>query len=256
MSNNNSPSQPGPKFPAPSAPHCAAANIFGFEDFEDAPHGGGAKGGVQSMALPQVLATPPRGCPILISSKKVQLGALIVLLVIGLEVHNHPSCPLLLSESMSCCQLLLGARSTSSQYTHLAALRPIPVFGCMIVNRADLALKMLKSIDHPVDQVVFVHNADSNPDTNRQVAALIEKLQKGQLNLGHQHVKSVVAFHHDSNLGFSAGVNKIILAAPEAPYWLVVSNDIAFRAGALKEIAAKMADPNDEHSSVCVGTGW
>ena len=37
--------------------------------------------------------------------------------------------------------------------------------------------------------------------------------------------------------GFSAGVNKIVIAAPDAPYCVIVSTDILFQPAALAEIS-------------------
>jgi len=128
----------------------------------------------------------------------------------------------------------------------------IPVLGCMIVNRPDLLLEMVHAIDFPVDKLVLVHNADSHQRTNSETDALMEQLLHGSIDLGHNHIRSVVDHHHDNNLGFSAGVNQIVLAAPDAAYWLVVSNDVKFRPGSLAEIATKMADTADPHSSSCV----
>ena len=50
----------------------------------------------------------------------------------------------------------------------------------------------------------------------------------------------------------SAGINRIVLAAPNAAYWLMVSNDIGFKAGSLLEIANKMANPASPQHNSCV----
>ena len=82
----------------------------------------------------------------------------------------------------------------------------IPVLGCMIVNRPDLLLVMLKKIDHPVQQLVIVHNLDSHSDTNNEVDRILGLLLENPANiLGHNHVKGVLTFHHTANLGFRCG---------------------------------------------------
>merc|ERR1739845_171009 len=43
----------------------------------------------------------------------------------------------------------------------------IAVLGCFLINRPDLAIDMLDSIDHPVETLVVVHMSDSNPETNK-----------------------------------------------------------------------------------------
>jgi hypothetical protein len=122
----------------------------------------------------------------------------------------------------------------------------------MIVNRADLTLKMLRSIDYPVDRVVLSHNADTHEETNNEVDKLMEQAKAGTLDLGHKHVKTFITYHHHKNLGFSAGANQIIMGAPDAAYWLIANNDISFRPGSLKEIAKNMADRYDWWAKSCL----
>ena len=82
----------------------------------------------------------------------------------------------------------------------------IPVLGCMIVNRPDLMLVMLKNIDHPAQQLVIVHNLDSHSATNNEVDRILGLLLEDPVKLlGHNHVKSVLTFHHTANLGFRCG---------------------------------------------------
>ena len=128
----------------------------------------------------------------------------------------------------------------------------IDVLGCFLVNRPDLLLEMLKTIDYPVRRLVLIHNPDSHKETNDAVDALIDSLVSRSVDLGHNNIGTVLAFHHHQNVGFSGGVNKIITATPDAPYWIVVSNDVSFNAGALAEIAHRMANTTDLHSTSCV----
>jgi hypothetical protein len=111
---------------------------------------------------------------------------------------------------------------------------------------------MLDSIDHPVDILVIVHMTDSNPSTNRDTDALMSGLDAGKFPWKHQYVKRVITVHNAGlNLGFSAGVNQVILTAPSSPYWLIVSNDVKFRPGSLAEIARNMANKG-RHRDSCV----
>lgn len=126
--------------------------------------------------------------------------------------------------------------------------KPIAAIGCMIVNRPDLLRNMLRSIDYPVDRVVLVHNPDSHAGTNKAMDDLMAKAENGTLELGHNYIQTFVTRHHQANLGFSAGVNQVVLAASDAAYWVVVNNDITFKPGRLQEIAEKMGD---ERNSSC-----
>lgn len=131
-------------------------------------------------------------------------------------------------------------------------LRGVEVLGCMVVNRADLTLNMLRSIDYPVHRLVLIHNADSHTATNAEVDDLMDRAQKGTLELGHDYIRTVITHHHPQNLGFSAGVNQIVTLTPDAPYWLIANNDILFNPGSLREIALKMANKKTTWSQTCL----
>ena len=88
--------------------------------------------------------------------------------------------------------------------------------------------------------------------TNQALDTLLGQLEKGEFDMGHKHVARVIVHHNNHNLGFGAGVNRIIRAVPQAPYWLVVSNDVAFKPGSLAEIARRMAAPTGDRSQACV----
>ena len=146
----------------------------------------------------------------------------------------------------------------SADFTSLASSHePVPqsadaiaVLGCFVVNRPDLVVAMLKSIDFPVHTLVMIHNPDSNQRTNTAVDKLFGELESGTINLGHKHVGRVIVQHNSYNLGFSAGVNQIIRSVVNAPYWVVASNDIQFKPGALAEIARRVS--GGDRSQACV----
>ena len=116
----------------------------------------------------------------------------------------------------------------------------IPVLGCMVVNRPDLLKRMLQSIDFPVATLVIHHNAGDSDQVNRETDDLLRDLQEGRLAVNHSCFDKVLVYHYPYNLGFSAGVNRIITATPHAPYWLIVNNDIQFKPGALLMASQKM----------------
>ena len=145
-------------------------------------------------------------------------------------------------------QQLHSLKSTSDSL----ATHQIPLVGTMVLNRPDLLLSLLNSIDYPVEQFVIVHNLDSNSDTNRETEALLKTLESTRSEiLEHDNISKITVVRHDQNLGFSAGVNRIVLSTPNAPYWLVVNNDVAFRRGALQEIAKRLRNNTAQEREFC-----
>ena len=131
-------------------------------------------------------------------------------------------------------------------------LDPIPAMGTLALNRPDLLLSLLKTIDYPVTHFVIAHNLDSNEDTNRETESLLRSLETDTADvLGHENIMNLTVVRHGGNLGFSAGVNRIISTAVKSPYWLIANNDVAFYSGALREIAFQMVNPMSRYSEVC-----
>lgn len=100
----------------------------------------------------------------------------------------------------------------------------IPVLGIPILNRSDLLLRCLRSIDYPVDKLVIINNGK-----DAGVIAALEQLQaEGEFNLS-VHIP-------EYNLGVAASWNWIIRNDPEADYWLLVGNDIQLSPGDLAKM--------------------
>jgi len=131
----------------------------------------------------------------------------------------------------------------------------LPVVGVMIMNGEHLLVELLRSIDYPVATLVIFHNTDKDDrHTSKVVQSTIEDVQLLNIELGHSNIKRVTALYHPENLGFSAGVNKILRSTPWAPFWLLVSNDITFHPGMLHEIAWKMSleSHKNERDQMCL----
>lgn len=129
----------------------------------------------------------------------------------------------------------------------------LPVLGVMVMNGQNLLVEMLCSIDYPVETLVVFHNTDpEDEELSGSVRSKIEDIQLNTIDLGHSNIKRVVTLYRTNNLGFSAGVNKILLATPKAAFWLLVSNDITFHRGKLRELARNMADANSEQNHTCL----
>lgn len=101
----------------------------------------------------------------------------------------------------------------------------IPVLGVPVLNRGDLAARMLASVDVPVAQQLVVLNGDA--DRTRQELA---EFPVTYIDPGH-------------NLGVAASWNYLVRARPAAPWWLIVNADIEFGAGDLERLAKAMGKP-------------
>ena len=101
----------------------------------------------------------------------------------------------------------------------------IPVLGVPVLNRGDLADRMLGSVELDVAETLVILNG--NADETR------DHLK------GHQ----VTFIDPGFNLGVAASWNFVIRARPAAPWWLIVNADIQFGAGDLERLADAMDRP-------------
>ena len=88
-----------------------------------------------------------------------------------------------------------------------------------ILKRKDLLERMLNSIDHPVERLVFVVNDGS--DWRWEGDGPFERVD---------YIRPILG------LGNHGGINAGIAQTPEAPWWLFVTDDIAFGPGNLDDI--------------------
>ena len=108
-------------------------------------------------------------------------------------------------------------------------LASIPVLGIPIVNRLDLLLQLLASIDFPVGTLAIVDNSameGGHADLTAQLAALQRSTQP---NIGQ--IKIARPF---GNIGVAASWNLILTSFPEASSVMLANNDIVFAPGVLK----------------------
>lgn len=92
----------------------------------------------------------------------------------------------------------------------------IPVLIIPVLNRFDLLEQTLKSIDHPVDNILIINNSGSD-----------WKYEYNELN--------VRVLNMPSNQGISGSWNLGIKCYPHAPYWVFGSADTSFRENELKK---------------------
>lgn len=98
----------------------------------------------------------------------------------------------------------------------------IPVLGVPVLNRGDLAARMLGSVDALVGETLVILNGE--PDETRAALASFP-----------------VTFADPAhNLGVAGSWNFIIRARPAAPWWLIVNADIEFGLGDLDRLSTAM----------------
>eukprot|EP00667_Euglena_gracilis_P014255 EG_transcript_14756 len=112
---------------------------------------------------------------------------------------------------------------------------PIPVLGVPAFLNVGLLERMLESIDHPVEKVVVVHNGE-----HAGVTALLEKVRA-------KHPEYVI-MSHPENLGCAGSWNAILDVNPQAPYWVICNDDIAFERGALRVFDVRVRQQIEEVS--------
>ena len=99
----------------------------------------------------------------------------------------------------------------------------LPLLGLPILNRADLLLRLLDSIDHPVEMLAIVDNSVGSA-AEAETGTALTKLQ----TKGHPLIKNIVVARTFGNIGVAASWNLILRAFPGAPLALLVNNDVQF----------------------------
>lgn len=111
----------------------------------------------------------------------------------------------------------------SSKYA--SAPPTLPCLGVPVLNRPDLLLKMVDSLDFPIECLAVVDNSGGHPDVQSAIASI-----KDQRSSWVRQVEVSTPFR---NLGVAASWNAVLRAFPDSPYWLLVNNDVQFTPGAL-----------------------
>lgn len=97
----------------------------------------------------------------------------------------------------------------------------IPVLGFATLTRFDLAERLLRSIDYPVENLVIVDNSGKQVWKPRKPAS-VKRMWHIQVPYG---------------LGLVGAWNLIVKSTPYAPYWVLINDDAWFEPGALQTIA-------------------
>ena len=104
-------------------------------------------------------------------------------------------------------------------------MNSIPVLASLIVNRGDLLLRLVESIDYPVDKFVIVDNGN-DPGVKEAIDKLIAERD------------NVEVFRPGKNLGVAGGWNWV-MKNYEAPWWFIAGNDVKFTPGDMEKLAAE-----------------
>ena len=130
--------------------------------------------------------------------------------------------------SAQACSAAESSRSCPADVASAEAAPPaIPVLGVASIFHAEYLLRCFRSIDFAVKTLVLIHNG-----MDPGVAAAAATLQREQ--------PALRVVHEPENTGCAGGWNRIIAADPNAPWWLVVNDDITFPPGALRNIASRV----------------
>jgi len=106
----------------------------------------------------------------------------------------------------------------------------LPLLGIPILNRVDLLLDLLESLDHPVQTLAIVDNSLVSKGTRiSEVSTQLEALRQ----LGHPLIDEIHIARPFRNLGVAASWNLILSSFPEATIALLANNDICFAPGVI-----------------------
>lgn len=100
----------------------------------------------------------------------------------------------------------------------------IPVIGFATLNRFDLAERLLRSIDYPVQHLVIIDNSGLQ-EWEPIKPALVEKMWVLRVPYG---------------LGLVGAWNLVVKSTPYEPYWVLVNDDAWFEPGSLETIAREV----------------
>lgn len=117
----------------------------------------------------------------------------------------------------------------------------IKTLGIPIVNRGDLLLRCVSSIDEPIHTLFIINNGTSD-----DVAGAIHQIKERAIVSGNLFTE--IRVERYKNLGCSRSWNRIMAACPGP--WLISGNDMKFMPGSVKKINDALA-ANPDASIVC-----
>lgn len=118
----------------------------------------------------------------------------------------------------------------------------IPVIGTAVVNSSYWVTRLLMSVDFPVDNFVIINN-----NGRGELDEDLDKLK----TIKHKFIKKITVSHMPANIGCGGAWNLIIKSYLNAPYWIIVNDDVAFGKGLLEEMYTEVN--NDPHVGMIHG---
>ncbi len=109
----------------------------------------------------------------------------------------------------------------------------IPVIGVPIVNGFNWLLRLVNSIDYPVDNLLIINNNGKG-----ELSDDLNNLN----NMNHPFIGKIHILNMPSNIGVASSWNLIIKTFLMKPYWVICNHDIAFSPGLLSELHQKAKD--------------
>lgn len=114
----------------------------------------------------------------------------------------------------------------------------IPVLGAPVLNRVDLLMRMLCSVDVDVGRVLVINNGMGMTGL--------------QPLLRHRNSERTIVWRPPyTGMGYGGAINFTIMQNADAPWWLWASNDVEFHPGHLESVARRM----DEATGPRIVTG-
>jgi hypothetical protein len=113
----------------------------------------------------------------------------------------------------------------------------LPLLGVPIVNRPDLLLELLASLDHPVTTLAVVDNSRGS-SAEQSVAGVLSQLEQQ----GYPGIGCITVARSFGNTGVAASWNLILRSFPSASVAMLINNDVKLAPGVLAQ-ALKRLDP-------------
>lgn len=107
-------------------------------------------------------------------------------------------------------------------------MNKIPVIGAPVVSNPFWISRLIMSVDYPVENFVIINN-----NGRGEIDEELDRLTK----ITHRYIDKIKVVHMPANIGCSGAWNLIIKCYMNAPYWIIVNDDVAFGPGLLKEMA-------------------
>ncbi|KEF41555.1 MAG: hypothetical protein ER33_10745 [Cyanobium sp. CACIAM 14] len=115
----------------------------------------------------------------------------------------------------------------------------IPLLGIPILNRPDLLVRLIDSLDQRIETLAIVDNSiGAGLSDSEELGRLLAQLER-EPPAGIGQVRVARPF---GNQGVAASWNAILSSFPEAPYALLVNNDVVFAPGVLARVIERI-DP-------------